>query len=115
MMMTFDIDATFAEQRRDRVSDVDKRIDRGDRHVAFLRANVIAEVRIVKRAFASRVPMPFFGIYRVPGRILVVVIAGLVKNKEFGFGPEMSSVRNSGKFQIALGTDRDRSDRKSVV
>src|SRR6185369_15935551 len=45
VVMTFDIDATFGQRKRDLRSQINQRINRRARHIAFLRTNAIAEIR----------------------------------------------------------------------
>ena len=107
MVVAFHINADISEDRRDRVADVDQRVERSDRNVTFFRADVIAIVQNVA-ALAAAVPMPFFGIDEETGRVLVVVITGLVKDEELGFRPDVDRIGDAGEFQIALSTHSDR-------
>ena len=107
MVVAFHINADISEDRRDRVADVDQRVERSDRNVTFFRADVIAIVQNVA-ALAAAVPMPFFGIDEETGRVLVVVIASLVKDEELGFRPDVDRIGDAGEFQIALSTHSDR-------
>ena len=44
VVMTFDLDADLAEDRRDRIAKIDQRVERGDRDITFFRADVITVI-----------------------------------------------------------------------
>ena len=102
-MVAFDVDADLAEDRRDRISDVDQGVERRDRHIALFRPNVVAVVSAQLARFSARVPMALFRIDHESGRILVIVISSLVKYKELGLGADEDRIGNAGELQVALG------------
>ena len=107
---------TSAEDRRDRIANVDQAY-RAERpaHIP-LSGECDSRCSRVFVALAARVPMALVRIDVKSGRVLVVVITCLVKDEKLGLGTDIDRVGDAGKFQIALGTlSRPNADRANSL
>ena len=68
------------------------------RYIAFFLANAVSEVLFG----ASRIPYTFRRLKPVAGAVDFVVIAYLIKDKELGFGAEVTGVGQARESKIAL-------------
>src|SRR6185295_15193291 len=92
VVVTLDADTDLAQDRRDGVSYVYKRIERSDRDITLLGPDVVAGVGAELVTLAARVPVALVRVHVIPGRVLLGMKMGLVKDKELGLGADVDRI-----------------------
>ena len=103
MVMLLHGDARLLHLQDHLGADVLLRIGRRHREVAFLVADLSAQVDAV----LPHVPHAFLGIDVVIAAMARLVVPRMIKNEEFGFGPPVRGVADLGALEIFLRLLRD--------
>ena len=82
-------------------------VGRGDREVALLGADLVAEVGPL---VGAGVPVPFDRVDLVEGVTLVLGVPDVVEDEELGLGPEVAGVGQARRPEIRLGLGAPRSE-----
>src|SRR5258708_38841651 len=98
--MTLNLNAGLLELVGDFRPKVLQRIERREWDIAFVVANMIAEIGIA--VLGVRVPDRFRSVYREPGRMPCVLKTHIAENEELGFRSEINRVGDARGLEIAL-------------
>ena len=100
VMLGFDIDAAIDHGLHHFVADVHQGVGRRHGEVAFLVADLVAEVGILD---ATTVPFAFDAIEMVVAFVWTVVESDVVEDEELGFGADEAGVGDAGALKVVDG------------
>src|SRR5258708_24760711 len=105
MMMALDVNAALLQLVSHLAAKVYQRVERRQRHITFLVANVIPEIR--GATLSVRVPDRFGTIDRKPGRLSFILKTHIAEHKELGFRTKIDRVGEPRGFKMTLGATCD--------
>ena len=104
MMVRLDDDADLAHLVDHLAAQIVERVGGAHRKVPALEARLVAEIRLLD---SPCVPGALGRVDLVIAVVLVLLVANLVEDEEFGFRPDVTRVRNAAFLQVRLGLPGD--------